>query len=627
MLFFRWRVEQIANTYGTGPSAGAFSTSDPWKSAQWTVLIDIDGDGYREFAVHLDGSSGSPSQPVDRLVSIYSNTPSQSIDYLNDPNVYALDHNPTAFVDQATGRLLNFQSTLNPTPNWPNGSHETVWDYGTTRSINISNSTCTEYIVDYQIPLAMLDATAVGGPKITANTPISMLFTTANSLQNPLQKDVVLDGDFIGEENKPGPFGDPVIPPTGTIQQPIVESVSASGCGPTTLTAQVRDTLNAQGQTNVTAVDFYYYYDRNGNSIADDGGAWTFAASGSTTNNPVGQWTATWNNAALVQGRYLMGVQATDNAAINADGKTHRTYSYLTAAQVTALGSPAGNELWYANPSPAPGVITGAATNSCGTPPPALSKSASPNLVTPGQLVTFTLSVNNTEPTAVTVSTITDTLPMGFTYVATSGGSTLGVPVPTINGNLVTFNFSPAANVPAGSTRTLIFTATAATTVGTYSNIALANTSIGLLRSNPAQVGVGLPRLTIAKAASVSSANPGNTVTYTITYANDSPVNVTGVAITDALPTGLTFVSAANGGSYNAGTRTITWSIGPIASGDGPYAVSFSATVDNPYPVAAAIPLVNSATITSNETSPRAPARPSTSMRRVPSLAFKRMRM
>lgn len=29
ILFFRWRVEQIANTYGTGPNAGSYSSSDP----------------------------------------------------------------------------------------------------------------------------------------------------------------------------------------------------------------------------------------------------------------------------------------------------------------------------------------------------------------------------------------------------------------------------------------------------------------------------------------------------------------------------------------------------------------------------------------------------------------------
>jgi hypothetical protein len=43
----------MANTYATGPSAGSASSSDPWQSALWTVLIDTDGDGYREFAVRM----------------------------------------------------------------------------------------------------------------------------------------------------------------------------------------------------------------------------------------------------------------------------------------------------------------------------------------------------------------------------------------------------------------------------------------------------------------------------------------------------------------------------------------------------------------------------------------------
>ena len=59
-FFFRWRVEQIPNTYATGPSAGTFSSTDPWKCAQWTVLIDVSGDGFYDFAVNIDGCSGLP---------------------------------------------------------------------------------------------------------------------------------------------------------------------------------------------------------------------------------------------------------------------------------------------------------------------------------------------------------------------------------------------------------------------------------------------------------------------------------------------------------------------------------------------------------------------------------------
>jgi len=120
VLFYRWRVSQRANTYATGPSAGPFSNSDPWNSALWTVFIDLDGDGYRDFAFHLDGSSGSPSTSVDLLVSIYSNTISQSLDYINDPNVFRVAHNPAAFVDDGTDAILSFQNSLTPTITWPN---------------------------------------------------------------------------------------------------------------------------------------------------------------------------------------------------------------------------------------------------------------------------------------------------------------------------------------------------------------------------------------------------------------------------------------------------------------------------------------------------------------------------
>lgn len=52
VIFFRWRVEQIANNYTTGPSTGNYGASDPWNSALWTVLFDVNGDGYVELSTH-----------------------------------------------------------------------------------------------------------------------------------------------------------------------------------------------------------------------------------------------------------------------------------------------------------------------------------------------------------------------------------------------------------------------------------------------------------------------------------------------------------------------------------------------------------------------------------------------
>lgn len=115
VILFRWRVEQIANTYATGPSAGNFGATDPWNSALWTVLFDVNGDGYADLAAHLNGSSGAPATPIDLIAGIWSKLPTQSLDYIGDPtNVKLLAHNPTAFVDQTTSKILNFHSSLTP---------------------------------------------------------------------------------------------------------------------------------------------------------------------------------------------------------------------------------------------------------------------------------------------------------------------------------------------------------------------------------------------------------------------------------------------------------------------------------------------------------------------------------
>jgi len=211
VIMFRWRVEQIANNYATGPNAGASSSSSPWSSALWTVLFDIDGSGYRSLAAHLNGSSGKPGEDIDRLAGIWGKTPAQTIDYLNDPNISLLGHNPTAFTDQASGRVLNFQDSLAPVADWPNGAGETSWNYGTTRAKLISTRSCNEYFVDYQIPVSMLDASNEGGPKITRTTPISMMFCTANSLSNPLQKDCAINRSWSASSDMPAPFGDYII--------------------------------------------------------------------------------------------------------------------------------------------------------------------------------------------------------------------------------------------------------------------------------------------------------------------------------------------------------------------------------------------------------------------------------
>ncbi|MGE0085837.1 MAG: hypothetical protein AB7S75_15620, partial [Desulfococcaceae bacterium] len=638
-IFFRWRVEQIANTYATGPSPGSFSSGDPWNAALWTVFFDIDGDGFREFAVHLDGSGGSPSTPIDLVAGIYSNTRSQSIDYENDPNIHRIAHNPTAFVG-AGNILLNYHSSLAPDTSWPNGSNETVWDYGTTRSVEIIDTPqCVEYFVDYQIPLGLLDASGVDtngdgtpdGPKITENTPLSMFFTTANSLNNALQKDAVIDASFTPDLSRELPFGDFITLANGTLKQPIVDVNIAAGCGPVEITSQiVKDALVVSGQTSVeTTVDvmeYRFYFDANGDGFANDGGTWDKAVP-ATNDSSLGPqvWTATWDSSGFEEGQYLVGVYAVDNKqGYNQDLVKHVTFSYLTdnpsnpyyaysEHQLPVSSIP--GEVWYANPDPDPGVQMGTFVNTCGT--TAISKTSDKTEYNAGGLATFTITIKNTLRTELDINSITDSLPSGFIYAATTGGtlSPSTSPAAGATGD-ITWTFSPAVTIPAAAgdpivpvVKTLVFTANVSGVSGTYTNVVSASATRGTttytMTADPLPVGVGAPLLNISKSAVVSTdadgdgkADPGtDTITYTISYSNDSPVNVPDVIITDTVPAGLTYVpgSASNGGTEAGGT--ITWNVGDLASGEGPYTVTFQATVNNPYPDAEPLASVNTATI------------------------------
>jgi len=74
--------------------------------------------------------------------------------------------------------------------------------------------------------------------------------------------------------------------------------------------------------------------------------------------------------------------------------------------------------------------------------------------------------------------------------------------------------------------------------------------------------------LSLAMSQSSSAPSTGSTVTYTLTVANasGSPNSATGVVVRDALPSGLSFVSAtATSGSYTSGTGD--WSVGTLAPG------------------------------------------------------------
>ncbi len=62
-----------------------------------------------------------------------------------------------------------------------------------------------------------------------------------------------------------------------------------------------------------------------------------------------------------------------------------------------------------------------------------------------------------------------------------------------------------------------------------------------------------------------ATATAGSNVTYNISYTNLGPMPSANATITDFLPAGLSFVSATNGGTYNATSKTVKWNLGTVA--------------------------------------------------------------
>jgi len=64
--------------------------------------------------------------------------------------------------------------------------------------------------------------------------------------------------------------------------------------------------------------------------------------------------------------------------------------------------------------------------------------------------------------------------------------------------------------------------------------------------------------------AAPATAPQGGEFSYTISYTNLGPAASSDARILDVLPAELTFVSASNGGSYDAATRRVSWNVGTV---------------------------------------------------------------
>ncbi len=217
-----------------------------------------------------------------------------------------------------------------------------------------------------------------------------------------------------------------------------------------------------------------------------------------------------------------------------------------------------------------------------------IAASASAATTTPGSTVSYTVKVTNSGQIALTGATFTDPLSGVLddaTYnsdaSATAGTVSFASPNLTWTGSLAigasaTITFTVTVNNPDTGNKILASTVTS-TTSG--SNCAAGSTDPACTVSVPVSV------LTISGSASVSTATPGATVSYTITVTNPGQVAYAGAGFTDALSGVLddatyNLDATATAGSVSFSSPNLTWT-GSLAVGASA-TITFSVTVNSP---------------------------------------------
>jgi uncharacterized repeat protein (TIGR01451 family) len=229
----------------------------------------------------------------------------------------------------------------------------------------------------------------------------------------------------------------------------------------------------------------------------------------------------------------------------------------------------------------------------------AVAKDDGTAVAVPGSPLSYTITVTNLGPDAVSSLLLADSIPpalLGFVFAPSAG------------------SYDPATglwtglSLAAGQSATLTLSGVVdPMATGTLVNTAAVATMVGVLDPNPAN-NSATDTDAVAPAANLAltmtdSPDPvptGGSLTYTLTVSNLGPVQATGVTLVDPLPAAVNFVSVSPGPPpCTASAGTVTCALGSLAPGASDV-VTIQVTA-NHYTMA-----TNTASVAANEVDPAA---------------------
>ena len=234
-----------------------------------------------------------------------------------------------------------------------------------------------------------------------------------------------------------------------------------------------------------------------------------------------------------------------------------------------------------------------------------ITKTAFPDPVTAGGILTYTVTVSNAGPSSASNVIVSDTLPAGTAYIGASGtGWSCSHDAGVVTCNRASLGVTDPPTIPAA---VISIQVTAPSDGGTISNSASVSGNdidpdTGNNNTGPVETMVNASAdLSIIKTGPLTVA-AGGTMTYTLAVTNNGPSTATSVSVTDTLPSGVTYTGFSGTG----------WNCTPAPPSGGVVTCTLSslaATATSNLTIMATAPvttgsIMNSATVSSGTNDP-----------------------